>query len=202
MSYDGVLEVVARLHVDLRFRQAFLRDAGAALAPLGLLDHERLGLAGMDPAMLVRLARIADHHRVARIQEQLGWVDFARRPDLVAAVARYMIEVPPRLLNRDEAVAFCLHLEAQAGASPPYLPELARYDRLRISLAWGLAGDGRTCQVARFAYPILRIVAGLDEPGWPDVAQEPEWIELKKVPRLPAVVVRRAPSAPPLASCG
>jgi hypothetical protein len=196
MSYDNVLEAVARLHVDLRFRQAFSRDAAAALAPLDLLDYERRALAGIAPAMLARLARIADHHRVARIREQLGWVDFTRRPDLYAAVARYMIEVPPRLLNRDEAVAFCLHLESGAEASPPYLPELARYDRLRISLAWGLDGEGRTRRVERFAYPVLRIVAELDEPGWPDVAQEPEWIELKKVPRLPAVVVRRAPPPP------
>jgi hypothetical protein len=190
MSHAESLEVLARLHVDLGFREAFLRDAGAALRPFGLSERERAALSGIEREVVERLGRLADHHRVARVREQLRWFDLERRPGLGAAVGRYMREVTPRLLNRDEAIAFCAHVEAGGAAAPPYLPELARYERKRISLAWGLVEGGSRRLVERFAYPVLRILEELERPGWPEVEPEETRVEMKKVPRVPAVLVR------------
>jgi hypothetical protein len=194
MSYAAVLEALARIHVDLHFRAAFLRDPEAALAGLGLSEAARRALAGLDPAGLDRIARIADHHRITRVAEHLSWLDRGKRPDLEAHLARYMAAVPPRLLNREEAIAFCEHLEAAHPPSPPYLPDLARFERLRIAIAWGL--DGAAPCVERFSYPVLELLRALEAPGWPAAAPRPAWVELKKVPFLPAVIARERPEAP------
>lgn len=194
MNYPGVLEAVARLHVDLRFRAAFAADPEAALARLGLPEEARRALARLDGAILHRIARVADHHRVTRVGEQFPWLDPGLRPDLWAHLGRYMAEVPPRLLNRDEAIAFCRHVEANPPPDPPYLAELARYERLRLEIAWGV--EGAQSRVEAFRYPLIEILAAMKDPGWPAAPARPTWLEIKKVPQLPAVVTRALPADP------
>lgn len=92
------------------------------------------------------------------------------------------------MLNRDEALAFCAHLEAAPLPSPAYLAELARFERLRISLAWALPGV-TSCHTS-FEYPLDRVLPELVNPGWPVVAPEPSRVEIKKVPSIPAVMIR------------
>jgi hypothetical protein len=187
MAHPDVLETLARLTIDPTFRAAFLDDAPAALGPIRLSDPERAALAGLGREAVTRLGLLADFHRLARIREHLPWLDPALRPDLVARVRDYLPKVPPRLLNREEAIAFCLHLEVVAPTAPPYLAELCRLDRLRISVAWGLLASP---VIARFEHPLDRILAALPAPGWPDVGRRPVAVEIKKVPMTPAVVLR------------
>jgi hypothetical protein len=188
MAHAEVLSVMGRLQMDPAFRRAFLRDPAEALQPLDLSPAERLALAGLDRTSVIRVGRMADAHRIIRIQEHLSWVDLALRPDLRALLASYLEGVPPRLLNRDEALAFCEHVEVTAPDEPPYLSELVRFERLRISLAWGRGGV-RSGGVS-FEYPLDRVLARLGDPGWPVVSAAPSQVELRKVPALPAVTIR------------
>jgi hypothetical protein len=183
-----VISVMGRLQMDLAFRRAFLRDPAEALRPLALEEAERRALVRLDRPSVVRIGRMADAHRIARIQEHLRWVDVALRPDLSALITTYLERVPPRLLNRDEALGFCEHVEANAPSEPPYLTELARFERLRISLAWRL--EGARAGIVSFAYPLDRVLAGLDHPGWPVVSAAATRAALKKVPAIPAVMVQ------------
>lgn len=194
-SYPGVLDALARLHADPRFRAAFLEDPAAALAPLGLSDPEREALARIDRLSVARIARMMEYHRLTRAGEHLAWLD-ERRPGLRAHLARFLDEVPPQLLNRDEAIALCRHLEAAAPGEPPYLGELARYERRRIEIAWTLGGASAGWE--EFQYPVLDILEALrGEPGWPATPPRRTWIEIRKVPSLPAVIARLRPGPPP-----
>lgn len=188
MAHAEVLSVMGRLQMDPAFRRAFLRDPAEALGPLPLSEAERRALSALDRPSVIRIGRMADAHRLARVREHLSWVDLTLRPDLHEMLAGYLEQVPPRLLNRDEALAFCEHLEAAALTEPPYLADLARFERLRISLAWGLTGVGSIA--VTFDYPLDRVLARLGEPGWPAVPAAPTRVELKKVPAIPAVIVR------------
>ncbi|EYF07381.1 hypothetical protein [Chondromyces apiculatus] len=187
MSYPRILDALARLHADVRFREAFLADAEGTLRALGLPEETARALARVDRTSLSYVFRIVDHHRRARVSEHLGWFDLARRPDLGRVLARYLADVPPQWLNRDEAIQFCLHVEATA-TDPPYLRDLARYERLRIEIAWGLGGTAS--RVEAFAYPVLDLLAQMHLPGWPEAAPRETRIEIKKVPSIPAVITR------------
>ena len=188
MAHAEVLSVMGRLQMDPAFRRAFLRDASEALRPLDLSRAERLALAKLDRSSVIRIGRMADAHRMSRIQEHLPWVDLALRPGLGALLAAYLERVPPRLLNRDEALAFCEHIEDTAPPEPPYLSDLARFERLRISIAWG-RGGARSGSVS-FDHPLDRVLARLGDPGWPVVSAAPSQVVIKKVPALPAVTLR------------
>lgn len=188
MAHAEVLSVMGRLQMDPAFRRSFLRDPIEALHPLDLSHAERLALARLERASVIRIGRMADAHRMIRIQEHLPWVDLALRPGLRPLLATYLERVPPRLLNRDEALAFCEHLEATAPPEPPYLSELARFERLRISIAWGL--DGAQPGGVSFDHPLDRVLARLGDPGWPAVSAAPSRVVIKKVPALPAVTIR------------
>ncbi len=188
MAHAEVLLVMGRLQMDPAFRRAFLRDPTGALHPLDLSHAERIALVRLDRTSVIRIGRMADAHRMIRIQEHLSWVDLALRPSLRALLVTFLERVPPRLLNRDEALAFCEHVEVTAPHEPPYLSELARFERLRISLAWGQGGV-RSGGVS-FDYPLDRVLAQLGDPGWPVISAAPSRVELRKVPALPAVTVR------------
>ena len=188
MAHAEVLSVMGRLQMDPAFRRAFLRDPNEALQLLDLSHAERLALARLERESVIRIGRMADAHRLSRIQEHVSWVDLALRPGLRPLLAAYLERVPPRLLNRDEALAFCEHLENTALPEPAYLSELARFERLRISIAWGLGGA--RSGVATFDHPLDRVLAGLGDPGWPVVSAAPSRVVITKVPALPAVTVR------------
>lgn len=195
-SYSGVLDALARLHAEPRFRAGFLSDPAAALASLGLPEPEREALARLDRASVERIARLMEYHRLTRAGEHLAWLDVRRRPDLRTHLARFLTEVPPQLLNRDEAIALCRHIEAAPPGEPPYLGELARYDRRRIEIAWMLGGERAGWE--EFQYPVLDILEAVRrEPGWPAAQPRRTWIELRKVPSLPAVIARPRPGPPP-----
>jgi hypothetical protein len=203
MSYPRTLEVLARLHVDPRFREAWRRDASAALTPLDLTPAEAEALHRVDPRVVERAGRMMDFHRTERVREQLPWVDEAKRPELAPLRARFLQDVPPEVLNREEAIAFCRFLEAGEGAPhagllqrlPAYVPRLARCERLRLALAWGLTPmPASGPHVETFDYPVLTLLAALDAPGWPRVEPRPTRVEYLKVPNLPAVMLRELPS--------
>ncbi|MGE6760358.1 hypothetical protein ACQKGO_20245 [Corallococcus interemptor] len=196
MSYPRTLEVLARLHVDPRFREAWRHDARAALAPLDLTPLEADALQRVEPGVVERAGRMMDFHRTERVREQLPWVDEAKRPELAPLRARFLQDVPPEVLNREEAIAYCHFLEAGEHPNlPAYVPQLARCERLRLSLAWGLAPmPASGPRVESFDYPVLTLLAALDAPGWPRVEPRPTRVEYLKVPGLPAVMPRELPS--------
>jgi hypothetical protein len=142
---------------------------------------------------------MAGYHRRTRIQEHLSWADPEVRPGLAGVLAGYFQVQTPPALNREEAIAFCRCLESGGGHDgvdgladlPPYLPELARSERLRLELAWELApapGGGRR---EAFRYPVGDILAALARaPGWPPAEERGVTLDLIKVPGLPAVLVR------------
>jgi hypothetical protein len=173
--------------MDPAFRRAFLRDPAEALGPLALSSPERLALSALDRESVIRVGRMADTHRLARIREHLPWVDLTLRPDLRVRLADYLERVPPRLLNRDEALGFCAHIEAMATPEPPYLADLARFEGLRISIAWGLTGV--TSWSGSFDYPLAHILAALANPGWPVAPPTPTQVKIRKVPAIPAVTL-------------
>jgi hypothetical protein len=191
MGYPETLEVLARLHVDARFRQAWLQDAQAAMAPYALTPREREALAGADANVVERAGRMLDGHRLSRVHEHLPWADPAVRPGLLPVLRDFLQEALPELLNREEAIAFCRYLEAAPrGTLPPYLADLARCERLRISLAWGLEPMAGPTHVESFQYPVTEVLAALAQPGWPEAAVRSVRVEYLKVPGLPAVMVR------------
>ncbi|WP_404368044.1 hypothetical protein ACIHQR_02905 [Corallococcus coralloides] len=196
MSYPRTLEVLARLHVDPRFREAWRRDAPGALAPLGLTPSDAEALQRVEPVVVERAGRMMDFHRTERVREQLPWVDEAKRPELGLLRARFLQDVPPEVLNREEAIAYCRFLEAGEHAKlPAYVPQLARCERLRLSLAWGLVPmPASGLFVESFDHPVLTLLAALDAPGWPPVEPKPTRVEYLKVPGLPAVMPRELPS--------
>lgn len=195
MSYSQTLEVLARLHVDPRFRAAYLRDAHAALAPLTLEPGEREKLTRIDRVALERGGRLMDSHRRARVQEHLAWVDAAARPSLGPVLERFLAEELPSVLNREDAITFCRFVERTCPKElPAYAPELARCERLRIALAWGMEPMEGPARVEVFGYPVLEVLAALARPGWPEVAPRPMRVEYLKVPGLPAVLVREVPA--------
>jgi hypothetical protein len=203
MGYPESLEVLARLHVDPRFREAWMNDAGGALAALPLAAPERQALAGVDREVVERAGRMMDYHRIERVREQLPWVDEAKRPEWTALRVRFLRDVLPEVLNREEAITFCHFLEAGANAPhaaelqalPAYVPQLARCERLRIALAWGLVPmPASGPHVEPFDYPVLGLLSRLDAPGWPPVEPRPTRVEYLKVPNLPAVMVRELPA--------
>jgi hypothetical protein len=194
MGYPETLEVLARLHVDACFRQAFLKDANGALAGYALTPREREGLAGADAEVVARAGRMLDGHRVARVAEHLPWATPALRPDLMPVLRDFMQDVLPEVLNREEAIAFCRYLEARPrGGLPAYVADVARCERLRIALAWGLEPMTGPKQVESFEYPVLEVLSALEKPGWPEVAPRASRVEFLKVPGLPAVMVGAAP---------
>jgi len=194
MGYSEQLDAMARLHVDTRFRDTFRTNPEAALASLGLTPAEQGALARLPPAVFELIGGLSEFHRVARIQEHAPWMDVTLRPDLGPRVERYLAQVTPKLLNRDEAIAFCRFIEADLPLEPPYLGELARCERLRLSMAWGLEPALGAGHVEALEYPIPRILqAFADAPsaeGWPEAPPEPTRLEFKKVPGLPAVLLR------------
>ncbi|MBJ6760365.1 hypothetical protein JGU66_06290 [Myxococcaceae bacterium JPH2] len=190
MSYSQSLEVLARLHVDPRFRRAWGQDASAALSGYALTPREREALLRADAVVVDRAGRMMDYHRGARVTEQLPWVDASKRPELGPRLQRFMTEALPELLNREEAITFCRDLEARPEGLPAYVSELARCERLRLGLAWGLEPMTKGARVESFTYPVLEILAALARPGWPEVAPRPTRVEYLKVPGLPAVLVR------------
>jgi len=135
---------------------------------------------------------MAEYHRLIRVVEHVPWADANERPSLMPLLSRYLRQTAPRLLNRDEALAFCRFVEAEPNPSPAYLPELARHERVRLEMAWGLSG-ALSSRVEAFTYPVLRILSQLSGPGWPHVMPEPSHLEFKKVPGLPAVLIRAQP---------
>jgi hypothetical protein len=190
MGYPETLEVLARLHVDARFREAWLQDAQAAMAPYALTPREREGLAGADAVVVERAGRMLDGHRLSRVHEHLPWADPALRPGLLAVMKDFLQEALPELLNREEAIAFCRYLEAAPrGTLPAYMADLARCERLRIALAWGLEPMSGPTRVESFEYPVTELLAALAQPGWPQVPVRPTRVEFLKVPGLPAVMV-------------
>ncbi|TSC23893.1 hypothetical protein [Corallococcus sp. Z5C101001] len=203
MGYPETLEVLARLHVDPRFRAAWTEDAARALAPLPLMPAEAAALCRVDGPVVERAGRMMDYHRAERVREQLPWVDEAKRPELGPLRQRFLQDVLPEVLNREEAIVWCRFLEADARAPhapllqglPAYVPQLARCERLRIALAWGLlplppVGP----HVEAFDFPVLSLLAALEAPGWPPAEARPTRVEYLKVPGLPAVMVRELPS--------
>ncbi|WP_375766924.1 hypothetical protein NR798_35295 [Archangium gephyra] len=191
MGYPQVLEVLARLHVDPRFRAAYLRDAPAALGALALAPEERERLACIRSVDVERAGRLMDHHRVARVREHLPWVDPVLRPELASVLGGFLADVLPELLNREEAVSFCRYLERTVPAClPAYVPELARCERLRIALAWGLEPLEGASRVESFAWPVKELLEALARPGWPEPAPRPTRVTFLKVPGLPAVLVQ------------
>ncbi len=191
MGYPQMLEVLARLHVDPRFRASYLRDAPEALGALSLAPEERERLARINRVDVERAGRLMDHHRVTRVREHLPWVDPALRPELGAVLEGFLADVLPELLNREEAVSFCRYLERSAPAGlPVYVPELARCERLRIALAWGQEPLVGAARVESFQYPVTELLEALARPGWPEVTPRPTHVEFLKVPGLPAVLVR------------
>ncbi len=196
IGHERVLTLLARLHVDLDFRDAFEADPVSAMVALGIPAAMRAPLATLAGTTLDRIAAMADRHRVARLEEHLTWVDLTRRPSLAPVVYAYFRAVRPRLTNRDECLAFCAHVEARGVPHPPYVAELARFERRRIEVAWGLAG-GASRVGETFQYPVLAILDALamDEgPAWPREGPAPCSIEIKKVPMSPAVLVRALPA--------
>lgn len=196
VDHDRALTLLARLHVDLDFRGAFAADPAAAMHALGIPDSMRGPLATLAGATLDRIGAMADFHRLARLAEHLTWVDPSRRPSLAPIVLGYFRAVRPRLTNRDECLAFCAHVEAYPAIDPPYVAELARFERRRVEVAWGLAG-GATRVSEAFAYPVLAILDALetdDGPAWPVPVPAACRIEIKKVPMSPAVLVRALPA--------
>lgn len=191
MGYAETLEVLARLHVDARFRQAWLQDAQAAMAPYALTPREREALAGADAVVVERAGRMLDGHRLSRVNEHLPWADPALRPGLLPVLKDFLQDALPELLNREEAVAFCRYLEAAPrGTLPAYMADVARCERLRIALAWGLQPMSGPTHVESFEYPVTDVLAALARPGWPDAPVRPTRVEYLKVPGLPAVMVR------------
>lgn len=190
MSNAEVLTAVARILVDQPFREAFLADPAAALSPLALTPPEREGLLAVEPDTVVLLGRIADYHRWMRIVDYVPWLDMDLRPDLIPLVRHYMRSAPPGLLCRDEALAFCRFVMREADCEPAYLCDLARYERLRISIAWGLHGDTTDVASVPFTFPVTEIAERLGQPGWPAVEPRPCRLAFKKVPGIPAVLVR------------
>jgi hypothetical protein len=190
VGYTQTLEVLARLHVDPRFRQSWTEDAGRALAGFALSPREHEALAGVDGRVVARAGRMMDHHREARVSEQLPWVDGAKRPALAERLLAFAADVPPELLNREESIAFCRYVEAKPDGLPAYARDVARCERLRISLAWGLQPLASGTHVEPFEYPVLEVLAALEGAGWPEVAPRPTRVEYLKVPGLPAVLVR------------
>ncbi len=202
IDHELALTLLARLYVDLDFRRAFEADPMAAMHALGVPAAMRAPLATLAGTTLDRIGGMADFHRIARLEEHLAWVDLARRPSLAPTVGAYFRAVRPRLTNREECLAFCAFVEALRAHEPPYLADLARFERRRIEVAWGLAGAASRAGEA-FAYPVLAILDALDAPGaaatddgreWPDLAPEPCRLEIKKVPLSPAVLVRALPA--------
>ena len=79
---------------------------------------------------------------------------------------------------------------------PAWLPDLARSERLRIALAWGLEPlEGHT-RVETFRYPVRELLRALEQPGWPEAKESPTQVEFLKVPGLPAVLPRQSPRPP------
>lgn len=196
MGYPETLEALARLHVDPRFREAWTRDAGQTLAPLELTPGERAALEQVDRTVVDRAGRMMDYHRTERVREQLAWVDEAKRPELAPLRLRFLQDVLPEVLNREEAIAYCRFLESGVATGlPAYVPQLARCERLRIALAWGLLPMPATGpHVEAFDFPVLGLLAALAAPGWPPVEPRPTRVEYLKVPGLPAVMLRELPA--------
>ena len=196
IDHVRVLTLLARLHVDLDFRGAFEADPVSAMHGLGIPPSLRGPLATLAGTTLDRIGAMADFHRLARLEEHLAWVDLTRRPSLAPIVSAYFRAVRPRLTNREECLAFCAHVEGLGAPDPPYVAELARFERRRIEVAWGLAGAASRVSEA-FVYPVLAILDALetdDGPAWPLQAAAPCRIEIKKVPMSPAVLVRALPA--------
>ncbi|MBN1204716.1 MAG: hypothetical protein JXB05_07310 [Myxococcaceae bacterium] len=196
MGYSETLEVLARLHVDPRFRAAYLADPRAALTARTLTEAEQERLARIEPRAVQLAGRMMDYHRSARVLEQLTWVNPELRPELRGVMNRFMEGVLPELLNREEAITFCRFLEAQPQGLPDYVAELARCERLRIALAWGLEPGAGPTHVETFQYPVLEVLAAMAAPGWPKPTPRATRVIYTKVPSLPAVMLRAEPVAP------
>ncbi|RKG77101.1 hypothetical protein [Corallococcus terminator] len=198
MGYPETLEVLARLHVDPRFREAWTRDASQSLAPLALTPGEREALGRVDRTVVDRAGRMMDYHRTERVREQLPWVDETKRPDLALLRREFLRDVSPEVLNREEAIVWCRFLESDLPAVqrlPAYVPQLARCERLRIAFAWGLLPMPPVGpHVESFDFPVMGLLAALDAPGWPPVEARPTRVEYLKVPGLPAVMLRELPA--------
>lgn len=194
MSFAQTLVVLARLQLDCEFRRAIIADPAVALRASGLSAEELRGLCLLPAETVARIGMMADEHRVLRIAEHIPWFDLQLRPELAPLFTGYTASTPPQLLNRLEAIAFCLYLENLGVGHPPYLPELARYERLRIALSWGLGPTADAVAAGAhsedFSYPIAQLRAALSAAGWPSAIITPQRLVFRKVPGLPAVLVR------------
>ena len=120
-------------------------------------------------------------------------MDAVTRPALGPVLERCLEEELQWVLNREDAIAFCRFLERACPAElPAYVPELARCERLRIALAWGIEPMDGPSRVERFQCPVLELLGALARPGWPEALPRPTRVEFLKVPGLPAVLVREA----------
>ena len=168
IDHDRVLTLLARLHVDLDFRSAFEANPATAIDALGLPPSMRAPLLTLAGTTLDPIGAMANFTASAP-GGTLTWVDLTRRPSLAPVVFAYFRAVRPRLTNREECLAFCAHVEADTAINPPYVAELARFERRRVEVAWGLAG-GATRVSEAFAYPVLAILDALeadDGAAWP-----------------------------------
>ena len=132
MGYPETLEVLARLHVDPRFRRPSCRtrrrpgavraDAARARGAGGRgRECAWSGRGGCWTATACRACTSTCRGRTPRCG-----------PSLLPVLRDFLPDVLPELLNREEAIAFCRYLEAAPrGTLPPYVADLARCERLR-----------------------------------------------------------------------
>lgn len=189
MSYNGLLDVIAKLQVSPPFRAQLQTNAGEALATAELTPHERAQLLQLSAETLARVDAMSIFHRWMRVQEHLTWLDPYRRSHLRPLFEAYLEQCPPCLLNREDALSFCQFGEAQG--SDPVLRELCQFERLRLEVAWRLRPCSPPLEVC-FGYSMMGLTTWLEgnPEGWPPVSPYPVCITFIKVPMLPAVQVR------------
>lgn len=203
MRYEILLEAIAALQTRPDLREGLLKHPHETLSqlagpPLALEADECASLASISAHDLRVLDAMSRFHRWTRLQEHLPWLDPGLRPELSPLLQAYLTLRTPSLLNRADAVDFCLFVEefsahrdaAELLPTPlaPFLVALCGLERRSIQLAWGLE-CAKTSETFTAAYPLLTLRDWLrDHPqGWPELAIAPVQITLTKVPWVPGV---------------
>lgn len=140
MSLNLIQQVLARLYTDAEFRQRFFQDIESTGRELGLNAEQVQQLRQLRSPQVDFFARSLERKRLNAVRGLLPLTTKALAAQFPPLFQEYAPTYTPGGIkkHRDDAVMFCNFLTQIQSLDPPWLADIANYEK-----GWLLATDSR-----------------------------------------------------------
>jgi hypothetical protein len=147
MSLLPLQSFLSRLYTDRSFREAFRSDRAATIEASGVPGDDRELLFGLDLAQVERYAAGLRSKRIGYLRERLPIVAAVGRERFTGWAERFLEAQPSADEGRRDAIRFLRFLTERAAHDaslhrPAYLPDLLRFEQIRLELLLAAATEG------------------------------------------------------------